>query len=283
MRIRVLTILTFLAALLSLPAQLVVEVTLEQDQFLPGEALPATVRISNRSGRTLKLGTDADWLTFSVQARAGTIVLKNGEAPVLGEFTLETAQVASKRVDLAPYFVLTKSGSYQIIATVRIKDWDGLMSSPPKKFEIIEGAKMWAQDFGVPSAGSPNEPPEVRRYALLQANYLRSELRLYFRLTDATGTKVMKVFPLGESVSFGRPEAEVDGESRLHVLHQNGARTSRYTIINPDGEVVSRQLYEYGEVRPRLRAGEAGKIIFWGPGAIRRPDKNDVPAAKPKE
>lgn len=283
MRILVLALGLLLAPLLPLSAQLLVEVTLAQNQYLPGEAMPATVRITNRSGRTLRLGAEEDWLTFSVQERAGAIVRKNGEAPVLGEFTLETAQVASKKVDLSPYFALTRPGSYHVIATVRIKDWDSLASSPPKKFDVIEGAKLWAQDFGVPSSGGPNQPPEVRRYALLQANYLRSELRLYFRLTDAEGTRVMKVFPLGEIVSFGRPEMEVDGESRLHVLHQNGARTSRYTVINPDGEVVLRQLYEYGEARPRLAGGRDGKLGVSGPGAVRRPDKDDVPAPKPKE
>lgn len=283
MRILLFALGLFLTARSPLPAQLLVEIRMEQDQFLPGEALPATVRITNRSGRTLRLGAEEDWLTFAVQERGGTVVRKNGETPVLGEFTLETAQVASKKVDLAPYFALTRPGSYHVVATIRIKDWESLANSPPKKFDIIEGTKLWVRDFGVPSTSGPNQPPEVRRYALLQANYLRSELRLYFRLTDATGTKVMKVFPLGEIVSFGRPEMEVDEESRLHVLHQNGARTSRYTVINPDGEVVLRQLYQYGEARPRLAGGRDGKLGVVGPGVARRLDKDDVPAPKPKD
>jgi len=283
MRILVLALGLLLSPVLPLPAQLLVEITLAQNQFLPGEAMPATVRISNRSGRTLRLGAEEDWLTFSVQERAGPIVRKNGEVPVLGEFTLETAQVASKKVDLAPYFALTRPGSYHVIATVRIREWDSLASSPPKKFDVIEGTKLWAQDFGVPSIGDPNQPPEVRRYALLQANYLRSELRLYFRLTDAAGTKAMKVFPLGKIVSFGRPEMQVDEQSRLHVLHQNGARTSRYTVINPDGEIVLRQLFEYGQTRPHLAGGPDGKLGVVGPDTFRRPDKDDLPEPKPQE
>ena len=59
-------------------AQVRVEVTLDQEQFLPGEALPAAVRITNRSGQTLHLGGQADWLTFSVESRDGFIVVKNG-------------------------------------------------------------------------------------------------------------------------------------------------------------------------------------------------------------
>ena len=261
-------------------AQLSVEVTLEQDQFLPSESLVATVRISNRSGRTLRLGGDPDWLTFAVQERAGSVVHKNGEAPVLGEFTLQTSEVASKRVDIAPYFLLGRPGSYHVIATVRIKEWESVATSAPRKFDVIAGTKIWFQDFGVPATDSSG-PPEVRRYALLRANYLKKEVRLYFRLSDGADIKTMKVFPLGEVVSFGRPEARVDGQSRLHVLHQNGAHTSRHTVINPDGEVVMRHLYEYVDGRPSLLIDREGKVAV--AGAVRRPDAKDVPAPKEKE
>src|SRR5262245_31982051 len=84
-------------------AQVRVEVTLDQEQFLSGEALPAAVRVTNRSGQTLHLGGQPDWLTFSVESREGSIVVKNGEVPVLGEFTLESSKVATKVADLAPY------------------------------------------------------------------------------------------------------------------------------------------------------------------------------------
>jgi hypothetical protein len=261
-------------------AQLVVEVTLAQDQFLPSESLPATVRISNRSGRTLRLGGDEEWLKFAVQERSGSVVEKLGEAPVLGEFVLETSQVASKKVDIAPYFSLGRPGSYHVIATVHIKDWDSVISSAPRKFDVIDGTKIWSQDFGVPSADS-STPPELRRYSLLRANYLKKEIRLYFRLSDGTGAKTLKVFPLGEVVSFGRPEARVDGESRLHVLHQNGAHTSRHTVLNPDGEVVLRYLYKYIDGRPSLVMDREGKITVVG--AVRQPDEKDLPAPKEKE
>jgi hypothetical protein len=269
-----------LVAAAPVSAQLVIEVTLAQDQFLPSEAIPATVRISNRSGRTLRLGGDEEWLKFSVQERSGSVVEKIGEAPVLGEFVLETSQVASKKVDIAPYFALARPGSYHVIATVRIKEWDSMISSAPRKFDVIDGTKIWSQDFGVPAPDS-SAPPELRRYSLLRANYLKSEIRLYFRLSDGADTKTMKVFPLGEVVSFGRPEARIDGLSRLHVLHQNGSHTSRHTVLNPDGDVVMRHLYEYVDGRPALVMDREGKITV--AGAVRRPDAKDFPEPKAKE
>jgi hypothetical protein len=50
-------------------AQVSVEIVLEQEQFLIGEAIPAAVRITNRSGQTLRLGDEANWLSFTLETR----------------------------------------------------------------------------------------------------------------------------------------------------------------------------------------------------------------------
>ena len=276
MKITALILGLALSPWLPVAAQVTVEVTLEQEQFLSGETLPAAVRITNRSGQTLHLGREPDWLTFSVEAHAGSIVSKSAEVPVLGEFTLESSQVATRPVDLAPYFTLNEIGRYQIIATVRIKDWDVQINSKPKSFDIIHGAELWSKVFGLPVPdGATNQPPEVRKYTLEQANYLRSQLRLYFRLTDASGSKVIKVFAIGPMVNFGNAATQIDKLSNLHVLYQTGARAFSYTVINPDGNVLVRQTYDYIQSRPRLKVDEEGKIVVTG--GQRRPTANDLP------
>ena len=98
----------FLACAISAPAQVTVEVTQDQEQFLPGESLNIAVRITNRSGQTLQLGGEEDWLTFAIEAREGIVVPKLGDAPVLGEFSLESGKVAIKRLDLGPYFIISQ-------------------------------------------------------------------------------------------------------------------------------------------------------------------------------
>jgi hypothetical protein len=263
----------------SLRAQVTVEVRLDQDQFLQGETLPVAVRIVNRSGQTLHLGEDADWLTFSIESKDQFIVSKNAEAPVTGAFDLESSKFATKRVDLAPYFNLNKSGHYEISATVRIKNWDAQMSSPGKGFDLIEGTRLWEQAFGVPTAGTnATQAPEIRKYILQQANYLRSQIRLYVRLTDESESRVIRVLPIGPAVSLNRPEPQVDRQSNLHLLNQNGARTFNYTVVNPDGNVLAHQTYEYLNSRPRLKLDADGKIIVFG--GVRRPMLDDVPAPK---
>jgi hypothetical protein len=262
--------------------QVVVEVTQDQQEFLPGESLPVAVRIINRSGQTLHLGADPEWLTFAMEGRDGAVVEKSAEVPVLGEFDLGSSEVATKRVDLAPYFVLAQEGRYAVTATVHIKSWGEDVNSRPHGFDIIQGAKLWEQEVGVPpSPTSTNAAPQLRRYVLQQANYIRGQLRLYLRVLDQYG-RPLKVLPIGPMVSFGRPDPpQIDGASNLHVLYQNGPSSFSYTVYSPNGELLIRQRHDYINSRPRLRIDDSGKIVVFG--GVRRLAANDVPPSSPDE
>ena len=269
-----------LLACCSASAQAVsVDVSLDQQQFLPSESLPVAVHIVNSSGQTLHLGADANWLTFDVESADDFIVDKSADAPVQGEFDLGSSEVATKRVDLAPYFRLTQPGRYSIIATVRIKNWDTEISSPPQSFDVIHGAKLWSQTFGVPMrAGVSNEPPEVRKYTLEEANYLRSQLRLYAQVSDESESRVFKVVALGRMVSFGRPEAQLDRLSNLHVLWQSGGAVFNYAVVSPSGAILQQEIYDYIKTHPRLGVNDSGDIVVIG--GVRRVNPEPLPLVK---
>ncbi|MGO8836471.1 MAG: hypothetical protein ACLQAH_05605 [Limisphaerales bacterium] len=262
-------------------AQVTVEVMLDQRQFLPGETLPVAVRITNRSGQSLHLGADANWLTFSVSGENNVILTRIADVPVQGEFDLGSSQMATKRVDLAPYFNLTRQGSYRVVATVRIKDWnEEILPSPPQSFDVIDGAKLWSQTFGIPApAGVTNQAPEVRKYTLEEANYLRSQLRMYVQVSDESERHIFKLRAIGPMVSFSQPEAQLDRLNRLHVLYQSGARVFNYSVINPDGDIVRQENYDYFNTHPRLHAGDDGDITVVG--GVRRVKLDDVPMVQP--
>jgi len=270
-----LVLLTFCRA----SAQVDVQVVMDQEQFLPSESVLVAVRIINRSGQPLHLGADADWLTFSVESVDGSIVMKNAEVPVLGEFDLGSSQVATKRVDLQPYFDLKRQGRYRIIATLHIKAWSVETPSLPKEFDVISGAELWSQDFGVPiPAGVTNRPPEVRKYTLEEANYLRQQLRMYVMVSDPAGSHVFKVSPIGPMVSFSQPEVQIDPLSNLHVIYQSGAKTFTYSVVNPEGVITQQDVYDYVDTRPRLGLNPAGDIVVIG--GVRRPKPGELPVVK---
>ena len=229
-------------AVLRASAQVSVELVLDQEQFLPSESLPVAVKITNRSGQRLQLGTEANWLTFNIESPDRGTTIKIAEVPVLGAFDLESSQMATKRVDLQPYFVLNRQGRYKITATLRIKDWAAQVPSAPKNFDVINGAFLWSQEFGVPATA--NATPEMRKYTLQQANYLRSQLRLYLQVSDPAETRVYKVVAMGPMVSFSQTEAKVDRSSQLHVLWQTGAQRFIYSVVSPNGMVLKREDYD---------------------------------------
>jgi hypothetical protein len=257
-------------------AQVTVELALNQEQFLPGEPLVVAAKITNRSGRQIHLGAEANWLTFSVESADGFVVIKNSDAPVLGAFDLESSQEATKRVDLAPHFVLSRPGRYRLTATLRIKDWSAETPSTPVSFDIITGAKLWAQEFGVPAT---NGVPEMRKFTLEQASYVRSQMRLYVQLSDAPESRIYKTLVLGGTVSFSRPEAQIDRNSVLHALWQSGAQAFSYCQVNPAGTILRRETYDDLSTRPRLAVDENGEVIIRG--GVRRPKPGEVTAVQP--
>jgi hypothetical protein len=270
-------ILVLVLAWFRASAQVDIALALNQDQFLPNESVPIAVKIINRSGQTLHFGAAANWLTFSVESADGFVVVKNSEVPVLGEFDLESSQMATKHVDLQPYFMLARPGHYKITATVRIPEWSAVLNSPVTAFDVVNGAKLWEQDFGIPSVSS--RPPEMRKYTLEQANYLREQLRLYVLVSDAASASVLKVSPLGPMVSFSDPEAQVDRLGRLHVLWQTGGQTFSCSTIDTGGMVVQQEVYDYYDTRPRLTVNDQGEVTVVG--GVRRIKAAEIPAVVP--
>jgi hypothetical protein len=282
-----------LAGVASLQAQQVtVEVSLDQDYYIPGETLPARVRITNRSGQTMRLAAEPDWLSFTVQTLDGKVVPKLGEVSIEGEPTLlESAKrIALKPIDIAPAFAFDELGQYQVIATLHIHSWEQEISGRSKPFHMIRGVDYWSQDFGLPltnaasgtntagSTNSANLTPEVRRYILQKADYLRGHLRLYLRVIAASG-KNIGVANVGQLVSFSKPEAQIDPDCNLHVIYQDGPKTYLYAIYSPDAQLLRRQTFNITATRPTLAVDGQGRIGI--AGGMRHEMRTDFPPPPP--
>lgn len=266
-----------LASAGAVSAQVEVEVVLDQNQFLPSEAIPAIVRIVNHSGQTLHFGKD-NWLNFSVEARDGYIVSRSGEVPIAHDFDLGSSRVAKVHVDLAPYFSVSKLGSYTVTASVNVDQWSTQLTSLPRKFEVIGGTRIWELEFGVPPTASATNhgEPEVRKYILQQAAYLK-HMKLYLRVSAADESRVIRVFPIGQMISFSRPQTQLDRFCNLHILYQDGSRTFNYSVVNPDGDLIVRQTHHYTDGPPRLRVDKEGNVMVMG--GMRVLADSDLPPA----
>jgi len=123
--------------------QVKVSVILDQQQFLPGEDVPVKVRIINHSGQTLFFGENNQWLRVSIQAQDSFVVRNTGDVPVRGVFELPPSKMATKELNIAPYFDLNRPGRYEVVATVRIEEWNQTITSMPASFDVISGSKLW--------------------------------------------------------------------------------------------------------------------------------------------
>src|ERR1700761_4821988 len=100
------------------------ELVMDQDQYLPGEDLHLKVRILNRSGQSVILGTDNDWVRMSITDQNGQSCMKLGDMPEQGEFSLESGEVGSKELNPPPYYDFKRLGRYRVTATVHIPQWN---------------------------------------------------------------------------------------------------------------------------------------------------------------
>jgi hypothetical protein len=261
----------------ALSQQVNAELALEQTQFLAGEDIEVAVQITNFSGRELTLGTEKDWLRFAILDGDQAPVRVRHEPSVAGEFTVPSSKVATRRVNLAPAFELTAAGRYRLMAMVKIPQLQKELTPSARTFDIVKGTVLWQQEVGLPPA--PGQDPgttDARKYTLLHSSTTRG-LKLYLRITDPTDAVFYRVFPLSTMVTFSRPEAQVDQESRLHVLNQYGAKGFIYCVVNPRGELVVRERYDYSNTRPRLRLDADGKIVVGG--GTHQPGAFDLPGA----
>jgi hypothetical protein len=272
--------LLLLAAASPVAAQvgITAELSLDQDQYLPGEDLQLNVRMVNRSGQPITLGQDNRWITLEIVSERKEMARKLGEMPVSGQFTLLSGQAGTRALNPTPYYDFRRAGTYQVGARIKIDQWKEQITCKPVQFTVFEGVPLpnvGNLTIGLPAApGATNGPPEIRRYSLLRVD-AADGLMLYFRLTDRDG-HTMRVFPLTPMISFSDPLAQIDRANNLHVLLQTGARTFTYAVIDPNGRLFIRRYFEYTQTRPALRVADDGSVVV--EGGRRRSSWADIPA-----
>jgi hypothetical protein len=113
---------------------------------------------------------------------------------------------------------------------------------------------------------------------LEKANYLRTQLRLYVQVSDEAEARVIKVVSIGKTVSFGDPDTQLDRFSNLHILFQSGGAYFTYAVVNPNGEVLKQEVYDYVRTRPHLDMSDDGAVTVGG--GVRRLQDGEIPMVK---
>lgn len=272
MRIRFFFLLAAVGFAPALHAQVKLELLLKQDQYLAKESLEIGVRVVNHSGQDLNL-TGGDWLDFVVMDADKFLVKEIGPMPVPDDVSIKSSYMGTQWLDIGHTFDFEENAYYTVQAHLKVKEWGREYFSEQKDFEIIRGASIWRQKFGVPPA-KPGDPPEFRTYVLQQAIYLEKP-QLYLRVTDEAGQRVLAVERIAPLIQVSKPEAQIDTLSRLHVFTQVSMKDFSHIIVDPDGVVKQRHTYIAQGLRPTLKVSPSGGVYV--AGGVRQLRESDIP------
>lgn len=247
---------------LSAVAQVSVGISLEREKYLLYEPFVATVEVNNYSAQPVKLADEEKqpWLRFEIVRKNGEHVVTIGPGYLAGSVTLNPGQTISKAINLVPYYNVRDLGDYRLRALVKVSGLGGAFASTEKQIEVVGGRQIWTQTAGVPGEQGQGS---LRTYTLMT---LRMEPYnwLYARVEDIRAGLVFGVIGLGAWVTLGPPQAAVDKDASLHVLHQIAPRNFRYAVITLNGAVTKRESYTDFDSRPELKRGEDGQVKIVG-------------------
>jgi len=234
--------------------QIQVELKFKRLQYIAYEPVVATLGITNLAGRDIEL-RDADgqsWLGFEITGSEEQPI-----APLSGEnaqppLKIEAGQRVTRQIDLGPLYSVHDFGAYHVRTHVYFADLTKFFYSPTRVFEVTDARPIWQQTVGIP--GGVAASGEVRTYSLL-TNRFPDHTSLYVRVQTRETGIVYATYPLGRTIAFEQPQAEIDRANQLHVLHCAAPRAWSYSRIGLNGELLEHSSFM------ETKAGLASSIL----------------------
>lgn len=255
--------LLFLAGQKQAFGQLDVDLQQGRNQFIPHEAVPLAVRMTNRAGQKLSLYGDGrrPWLDVVVLDRRG-----NPVPPYNGVLNFQAAEIpigrsVARQIDLNALFPLNSFGKYTVYVVVTLPTGESIQSKR-KNFDMVKGNTIYQQRVGLGTT--------ARDYRLITFAPARVNV-LYFQAELVDSRRVVKTYPLGEILQHRKPEATVDRTGALQVLYLGAPDRFVHLNINTEGVVAKRTLYKRGPSGdPRLVSFANGEVKVAG-GVVHDP------------
>ena len=272
-------------------AQIQLDIKFSRLQYIAYEPVVATVGITNLAGRDIELSDSEDqkWFGFEITGSEGQPIAETSDKLVQPALRIEAGKRVTQKVNLTPLYAVHDLGAYHVRAYLHFADLNRFFYSPRKVFEVTDARPIWQRTVGIPE--NVTAPGNTRTYSLLM-NRFPSYTGLYVRVEDKDTGIVYATESLGHIISMDEPQAQLDRENQLHVLHCSAPRSWAYTRIGLNGEVLARLSFLEAKSRPHLVQSGAGEVFVKGgmsqepaPAATARtaaPKLSDRPPAIPK-
>lgn len=276
---RALIVLGFSAFALTARAQIQVDLKLPRLQYIAYEPVVVTVGITNLAGRDVELRDTGDqpWFGFEVTGSEAQPITPNKSRNPEPSLRIEAGKRVTRKIDVGKWFAVQEFGAYHVRAHIFFPDLNKFFYSQAKVFEVTDGRPIWQRTVGMPDDSGPGN---VRTYSLL-TNRFPDHTSLYVRVADKDNGIVYATYSLGHIIAFDAPQAELDRENQLHVLHCAAPRTWSYSRVSLNGQRVSHSTFMETRTRPRLVRTDEGAVAVRG-GMVENPLPAGTPVNAPK-
>jgi len=221
-------------------AQLATSLRLSKTQYLSGEAIIATVTITNHAGRDIVFQGDAQrpWLDFVITNTQGDSVTPTGRS-AFGAVKIGAGQTFSRQVDISTLFQLADIGNYSTSATIRMPGRNGETTTTNRVLLTVSpGRPYWTQKVGV-----VGRTGNTREFRILNFSGDQKS-QLYVQVLDGRTGLPIRTFSLGEALLIRKPSATVDKKQRLNVLFLATPSAWIHCQIDTDGKLVARAIHQ---------------------------------------
>ena len=261
-------------------AQILVDLAIKRNLYIAYEPLLATVRITNLSGNRLLLADveGKKWFGFQIETLDGRPIPPSDPNYEIAPQQIEPGTTIARTVNLTQLYPINDFGSYRIRGTVYSTELNGYFSSPPLTIEITEGRLIWQQTVGVP--GMESGAGSSRSISLL-AHRLPERTDLYLRIEDKSVGLVYCTHRLGDYISYGKPDVQLDALNTIHILQNSAPHLFVYSKVGLDGKILERTSYEAPKERPQLKRSSEGEVVVMG-GTPFDPHASPTPGSIPK-
>ena len=253
-------------------AQLIVNMNLPKTNYLSYEPMVATVTVYNRAGNDVVLGgpKGRGWMSFDVY-RHGQLLSPRSFDGGFETMLLKAGRSVTKKVDINRLYPVADYGSYTINASVYFPPRRSYFSSKKRRVNVTDARAFWKQSFGF-SQGR-NKLASFRQFSLHEHRESANSA-LYVRLRETKGTKVYCTFSLGRFINVRKPQATIDAQNRLHVMHMISPRIYSHARVSPEGAFLGNEYFrETTETRPSLVIDAGGSVKVVG-GIAYDPNKH---------
>jgi hypothetical protein len=250
-------------------AQVQVDLKFKRLQYIAHEPVVATVAITNLAGRDIELH-DADgqsWLGFEITGSEEQPIAPLGEANREPPLKIPAGQRVTRQIDLTPLYPVYEYGGYHVRTNIYFADLGKFFYSGTRVFEVTDARPIWQQTVGVPDGAGASG--DVRTYSLM-TNRFPDHTSLYVRVQDKDSGVVYATYSLGRTISFEQPQAEIDRDNQLHVLHCAAPRAWSYARIGLNGQLLTHSSFMETKTRPHLVHSGKGEVAVQG-GMVEAP------------